>query len=233
MFFSESQQFPLSGNRNLSFDFNGRITRMYDRILVPTDGSTGTAHVALQAIDLAQQYGGTIYAYHVVDSDLNSLLSDIGSPYESLEKRGENAVEMIERMATAHDVDTVTAVEEGDPAESILDYADSINADVVVCGTHGRSGVKRHLLGSVAERLVRHAVQPVLTVTLPETDITVETRDQATDLVADALSEAKISGEIEHVERQLTVWVAEVTTDDGEVVVYLDPQTRRTSIIER
>ena len=205
---------------------------MYDRILVPTDGSTGTAHVALQAIDLARQYDGTIYAFHVVDTDLSSLLSDVGPPYESLERRGENAVGMIERMANTHDVDTVTAVVEGDPAESILDYASEVDADIIVCGTHGRSGVKRHLLGSVAERLVRHSEQPVLTVKLPESDVTVETKEQASDLVLEALAEEDVGGEIEHIERQLTVWEAEVSTDDGELVVYLDPQTRRTSIIE-
>lgn len=204
---------------------------MYDEILVPTDGSTGTAHVALQAIDLAEQYGGTIHGLHVIDTDTTSILSDVGSDEAVLQRRGEQAVSAVEKMAEAHDVDVETAVIEGDPAASILEYADEIGADVIVAGTHGRSGVRRHLLGSVAERLVRHADCPVLTVQLPETDVTVEDKSQAADIASEALDSAGYDATVTDVERQLNVWVIEAETDDGSLLVYLDPQTQRTSII--
>jgi len=206
---------------------------MYDRILLPTDGSTGTAHVALQAIDLADQYGATIHALHVIDTDVRSLLSEVGSSYDTLERRGEKAVGMVEQMGQAHDVAVETAIHDGDPAETILGYAEEIGADVIVCGTHGRSGVKRHLLGSVAERLVRHASQPVLTVQLPASDVTVETERQARDLASEQLDANSYDGEVTHAERQLNVWVVDGETDDGDVLIYIDPQTRRTSLIER
>ncbi|WP_323192998.1 universal stress protein, partial [Halostella sp. PRR32] len=74
-----------------------------------------------------------------------------------LDDRGEAAVERVAAMAREHGVDVVTAIEDGDPARRIVDYADEIEADLIVAGTHGRSGVERRLIGSVAERLVRRA----------------------------------------------------------------------------
>jgi nucleotide-binding universal stress UspA family protein len=205
---------------------------MYEQILHPTDGSTGSAHVTLQAIDLAEQYGATIHAINVVDSDVTSLLTDIGSDNEDLEKRGQKAVESVEQMAEAHSVAVETAVLSGDPAGTILDYAGEVDADLVIAGTHGRSGVKRQVLGSVAERLVRHATMPVMTVQLPETDVTVDDNEQATAIASEALSEAGYDAEITSVTRQLTVWVIGAESESGELLIYLDPETQRTSIIE-
>ena len=203
---------------------------MYERILVPTDGSTGSAHVALQALDLAEQYGATIHALHVVDSSVRSRLTDAGGDGDELERSGKRAVEMVERMAQSHNVDVVTEIREGDPAETIIDYAEEIGADAIVAGTHGRSGISRRLLGSVAERLVRHASCPVMTVRLPETDVTVETVEQARELIEGHLTEAGYDATITNIERQLAVWVAEAE-DDEHLVVYLDPVTQRTSIL--
>lgn len=202
---------------------------MYERILHPTDGSTGSAHVTLQAIDLAEQYGATVYGVNVVDSDVNALL---GADSDTLEDQGRNAVESVEKMADAHGVDVETEVLDGDPAETILDYAEEIDADIIVSGTHGRSGVRRQLLGSVAERLVRHASMPVMTIQLPETDVTVEDSGQAESIASEALSDAGYDAEITSVSRQLTVWVITAEGDGCELLVYLDPETQRTSIIE-
>jgi nucleotide-binding universal stress UspA family protein len=204
---------------------------MYDRILVPTDGSTGSAHVALQALDLAETYGATLYALSVVDWTITAQLSDTGQD-DQFHDRAERAVEVVERMAESHGVDVVTEVQEGDPAETILSYAEDIEADAIVAGTHGRSGIKRRVLGSVAERLVRHATCPVMTVHLPETDVTVETEDHARERIETALDEAGHDATVTSIERQLKVWVAKVEADQP-LVVYLDPVTQRTSILER
>jgi len=204
---------------------------MYDRILVPTDGSTGSAHVALQALDLAETYGATLYALSVVDWTITAQLSDTGRD-DQFHDRAERAVEVVERMAESHGVDVVTEVQEGDPAETILSYAEDIEADAIVAGTHGRSGIKRRVLGSVAERLVRHATCPVMTVHLPETDVTVETEDHARERIETALDEAGYDATVTSIERQLKVWVAKVEADQP-LVVYLDPVTQRTSILER
>lgn len=204
---------------------------MYDRILVPTDGSTGTAHVALQAFDLAEQYGATVYAFHVVDTNLNSLIGETTPGGERLQARAERAVTVVERMGEAHDVAVETEIRDGDPADAILTYAEEIDADLVVPGTHGRSGVRRHLLGSVAERLVRHAECPVMTVSLPDTDVTVEDEETARDLIEDAIDADDLDATVDSVGRELSVWVGEATAEEGRVVVYLDPETQRTSVV--
>lgn len=204
---------------------------MYERILHPTDGSTGTAHVTLQAIDLAQQYDATIHAIHVIDTDTTTLLSDVGSSDDVLKRRGEKAVRAVEKMGAAHDVAVETEVLEGDPAETIIGYGDEVGADVIVAGTHGRSGVRRQLLGSVAERIVRHSEIPVLTVQLPKTDVTVDDATQAEEIVSEALEREGYDPEITGTERQLTTWVVEADAGDDSVLVYLDPETQRTSII--
>lgn len=206
---------------------------MYDRILVPTDGSTGTAHVALQAFDLAERYGATVYALHVIDTDLNSLLGEATAGSERLQSQAEKAVNVIDRMGEAHDVPVVTEIREGDPADTILVYAEETGADLIVSGTHGRSGIRRHLLGSVAERLVRHATCPVMTVSLPDTDVTVEDEETARGMIEDALEERGLDATVESVGRELSVWVGEATTEEGHAVVYLDPETQRTSVLAR
>lgn len=203
---------------------------MYERILVPTDGSTGTAHVALQAIDLAEQYGATIHALHVVDETVEGLATDAG---EQLRQQGRQAVDQIERMAEAHGVDAVTVLEEGDPAEDIVAYAEAEDVDLIVAGTHGRSGVRRRLIGSVAERLVRQAPCPVMTVRLPESDVTVPDADEARDIAREALADDGHDASVTGVERQESVWVVEATADDETFLVYVDPVTRRTSVIDR
>jgi len=68
------------------------------------------------------------------------------------------------RRLVPSDVPLETTTVEGSPAREIVDHAASIGADLVVMGTHGRSGVDRLLLGSVAERVVRSSPVPVLTV---------------------------------------------------------------------
>ncbi|WP_136715445.1 universal stress protein [Halorientalis salina] len=205
---------------------------MYERILIPTDGSTGTAHVAMQAIDLAEQYGATLHVLNVVDSDVSSMLGD-GESTDELEQQGQHAVERIETMANIHGVTAETAVRDGDPASEILDYADDIGADVIVAGTHGRTGVKRRLIGSVAERLVRHASCPVMTVRLPESDVTVEDDDHARELVESAIEDAGYDATITGVDHQVSVWVVEADYEDGSLIAYLDPVTQRTSVVER
>lgn len=206
---------------------------MYQRILVPTDGSVGTAHVALQAIDLAEQYGATVHVLHVVDESLRSQFGELTGLGEELEARGQQAVERIERMARTHGVAVETALEEGDPATTISTYADDAGADLIVMGTHGRSGVRRRLIGSVTDRVVREAPCPVLTVGLPETDVTIDDAAQAADIARDALENEGVDATVANTERQVNVWVVEAEGEAGAFVVYIDPVTQRTSVIHR
>jgi nucleotide-binding universal stress UspA family protein len=207
---------------------------MYDQILVPTDGSTGTAHVAMQAFDLADRYGASAHLLHVMDDDVGNLLTSGGDAKAEQQKIGRQAIQPLEEIADVYDVETTTELREGDPSEEILACATDVDADVIVMGTHGRSGIERRLIGSVAERVVRHAEQSVLTVRLPRTDRTVTDGAQAAEIVREALAEQDYSDlDVEGTNQQQNVWVVDVTADGTAYSVYVDPVTQRTSSVHR
>ncbi len=81
---------------------------------------------------------------------------------DQVQQHGERIVTTaIDRMSA---VDTVSAIESGNPHEVILDYADENDIEMIVMGTHGRTGVDRYLIGSVTEKVVRLAEVPVVSV---------------------------------------------------------------------
>ena len=137
---------------------------MYDRILLPTDGSEGNDRAVGEAIDLAAETEAELHVLFVVE--------DLPYAPEMTEDRlevhlrgiGEEATEAIRERAEEVGVTVQTAIEEGTPHLEILEYVDREAIDLVVMGTHGRSGLDKYLLGSVTERVVRTAEVPVLTV---------------------------------------------------------------------
>jgi nucleotide-binding universal stress UspA family protein len=143
------------------------IGQMYDRILVPTDGSSETERAVEHAGELAAAHGAEVHGVYVVNS-----ATFAGLPMETswegvddvLRKEGETALERVEAIGAEHGVAVTTHVLEGSPSRRIVEYAESQNCDLVVMGTHGRGGIDRLLLGSVAEGVVRASSVPVLTV---------------------------------------------------------------------
>jgi len=134
-----------------------------DTILVPTDGSDCAEAAAAHAVDLAVATGAALHIVHVVD--LGVLPTDeSGAVLDELQQAGQRALESVIDRAEAADVSTIQAsVLSGTPYRAIVDYAESEGIDLVVMGTHGRTGFDRYLLGSVTERVVRLSTQPVLT----------------------------------------------------------------------
>jgi len=143
----------------------------FERILVPTDGSGPADDAVDHAIRLAVAADAAIHVVHVVDRTVVPDEETGGPVLESLEAVGRAAVEDVIARAEAAGVHSVEAsVLSGAPAQAIVDYAADRDADLVVMGTHGRSGVDRYLLGSVTEKVVRLAEAPVLSVSPPEED---------------------------------------------------------------
>lgn len=141
---------------------------MYERILIPTDGSEGAENAARHGIAIARAYGAHVDVLHVVDTRAySSSLADIDALVREQEahfkEAGEQAVETIRSLAVDVDVSADTRVETGIPHETILDYADDHDIDLIAMGTHGRTGLDRLMVGSIAERVVRTASVPVLT----------------------------------------------------------------------
>ena len=137
---------------------------MHETILLPTDGSDVTEPAVAHAIQLAQSEGATLHVLHVVDTSVLPLDRHSRSAYDGMEAAGRDSVEAIRDRAQDVGIHSVSAVRMGTPHREILDYADENEVDIVVMGTHGRTGLQRSLLGSVTERVVRLSDVPVLTV---------------------------------------------------------------------
>lgn len=141
----------------------------FGTVLVPTDGS-GAANVAADhGVALAGATDAAMHVVHVVD--LTAVPGEFRSSevLNALEEAGQQAVDdVIDRTEDAGLRSVEASVLSGTPARAILDYADERDIDLIVMGTHGRTGLERYLLGSVTEKIVRVADVPVLTVSPPE-----------------------------------------------------------------
>jgi nucleotide-binding universal stress UspA family protein len=140
---------------------------MYEHILVPTDGSEAAERAAHEAIELAETFDATVHALYVVDAAAyvgGTMGTGDGMVREALTDAGEEAVGAVADLAAAAGVECTTAVKEGSPHRTIEAHAGEVDADLLVMGTHGRSGLDHLLLGSVTERTIRIAGVPVLVV---------------------------------------------------------------------
>jgi nucleotide-binding universal stress UspA family protein len=139
---------------------------MYGNVLVPTDGSDASMEALDEAIDLAEELGSSIHILYVVEPEhyapMNTPNPDM---IESMEQRAESEIERAVERAETGDVASVEqSVETGTTHETIISYIEDNDIDLVIMGTHGRTGLDRILLGSVTEKVVRLSPVPVLTV---------------------------------------------------------------------
>ena len=135
---------------------------MYENVLVPTDGSEPAQVATEQAYEIADRFDATLHALFVIDVDENTPLNLSAEPVvEGLRREGEKLTQAVADGAPAG-LETVTAVEQGNPDEQILEYADAEDVDVIVMGSHGRRGLDRFLLGSVTEKVIRQSDCSVL-----------------------------------------------------------------------
>jgi nucleotide-binding universal stress UspA family protein len=145
---------------------------MYDRILVPVDGSPTSDRGLQEAIRLAQLTKGRVRLLHVMDV-LSLVLAGEGYAMTSgdlmktVRKRGQEVMAHARQMVESAGVPVETSLVDnlgGRVAELVADEVASWKADVVVLGTHGRRGVSRVMVGSDAELVVRTSKVPVLLV---------------------------------------------------------------------
>lgn len=145
------------------------------KVLVPTDFSAPSATALAYAMALARRFGAALHVLHTVEEPLAQGWNGFGLPVlpelrsevlAEAQRQLEAAVPRLERDRQATEL--VTCV--GDPCREILRFAKERAVDLIVMGTHGRGGMAHLLLGSVAEKVVREAPCPVLTVRHPERD---------------------------------------------------------------
>jgi nucleotide-binding universal stress UspA family protein len=145
---------------------------MYDRILIPTDGSESAEAAVDHALDLATRYDATLHVLYVVDvAAFGDLPHDTSVVVEGFEEVGAAAVERVADRAREMGIPVETSVRRGSPEEVLLAYVESEGIDLVAMGTHGRRGLGRLVLGSVTERVVRRSPVPVVTVRHPESNV--------------------------------------------------------------
>ena len=139
----------------------------FRKILVPVDFSSHSARALEMAIDLAKSFGAKLHLLHCYSINVGAI-----SPYglvipesfdRDIREAAQRQLAQWRERATAKKVEAETEVSPVFPSEAIANTAERIGADLIVMGTRGLSGVKHVLLGSVAERTVRIAPCPVLT----------------------------------------------------------------------
>lgn len=138
---------------------------MADRVLVPIDGSE-QAWTALEYV-LRERPEDDIVVLHVINPMEGVYATDaMGGDYwegwyDNAQGRTDNLFEEARDLADEAGVEIQTAEETGQPSKTIVEYAEENGVDHIVIGSHGRSGVSRILLGSVAESVIRRASVPV------------------------------------------------------------------------
>lgn len=141
---------------------------MYQNILVPLDGSDLGEAALATATDIARCAGSILTLIRVPDHPMMEYYIDQPVVLADLRSRdAERAREYLDAIAARLRLDgltVVTRVMDGAVADAILDVADTESADLIAMATHGRSGIGRFLLGSVADRVTAHADVPVILV---------------------------------------------------------------------
>lgn len=158
-------------------------------ILFPTDGSPCAEYAQAHAAFLADQFAADLHMLHVVEADIGSL-SDLSNIVDLDEREILEQLRLpVPEAVEAPSEERVHRVKRTDEsaAQGILDYAADEDIDLIVMGTHGRRGMGRLLMGSVAEEVVRMSESPTLTVCGP--DRPTPTRDINRVLVPMGLSE--------------------------------------------
>lgn len=136
---------------------------MFDRILLPTDGSDGVEAVFEQVLDIAATHEATLHVLHVADTTHDSVTRIGDSVVDVFEQQGETLVADAAARANERGIDTETVVVQGGVATTITDYAAAADIDCIVMPTHGREGIEQLILGSTTERVSRLTTVPVLT----------------------------------------------------------------------
>ena len=147
-------------------------------ILVATDFGEPSGAALAYGRELARNYHARLHVLHVIDDvmlrytpEVGFVGTDLQRDLDALASRDLNALITDDDRRT---LDAVAIIDRGvNPAETIIRYAKTNAIDLIVTGTHGRGAVKRFIIGSVAERVVRNAPCPALTVHAHERDFIV------------------------------------------------------------
>lgn len=144
-----------------------------EKILFPTDFSEHSKHAFTYALSFAKEYGARLYMLHVIEDVqylANAYMFDVPmmpSFADMEQNRQKEMEEFIEREVTDPSISVEKVIKHGRPFVEIIQVAREENVDLIVIATHGRGGLEHVLFGSTAEKVVRKAPCPVLSIRLP------------------------------------------------------------------
>lgn len=130
----------------------------YKRILVATDGSEFSQEAVKRALALAKENSAEVIAVYVASTQRAWILK------EALNQEAKRILAQAKEFADREGLSLKTRIEEGYPFEQIIKVAKEINSDLIIMGSHGRTGMRKILVGSVTERVIGGAPCPVLVV---------------------------------------------------------------------
>ena len=148
----------------------------FDQILLPTDGSEGSDIAVDWGVWLASEFDSMVQALYSVETGRLPAATTPSELLDELEREGKTALESVRSQTNAAGVRSSGRVTSGPPARAILGAIEQKEIGLVVIGTRGRHGISKQLLGSVTERVVRHA--PAAVFCVPLTADTVDGDDQ-------------------------------------------------------
>lgn len=144
---------------------------IFRKIMVATDGSELVKKAVDTAIEMSKLSQAKLYALHVIPlGDFYSAMPPsidaewIEVMEEHLKIEAEKALAYVENAGKTANIEVESVTLEGNPAVEIVDFAEKNDIDLIIMGTHGKSGIQRILIGSVAENVVRHSKKPVLVI---------------------------------------------------------------------
>lgn len=137
--------------------------------MVATDGSEPVKKAVSMAVEIAKMSDAELYAVYVIPyRELPTDYPKDGewerAALEYFRAEGKEATDYVETSGKAENVKVEPVILEGKPGNEIIDFAEKNNIDLIVMGTLGKTGIERFLLGSVADKVVKHSKKPVLVV---------------------------------------------------------------------
>ncbi len=128
---------------------------MFKSIMVPTDGSEFAGKAEDVAIEMAKKFDSNIVAVHIIDDKLIY-------PFEVLEEEGKTILKNVREKGEKNDVKVDEVLIVGNPTRDMKKIAEKVGAEIIVIGTHGKTGLEKLIMGSVAESTLKTVKVPVL-----------------------------------------------------------------------
>ncbi|MFP4654266.1 MAG: universal stress protein [Methanohalobium sp.] len=144
------------------------MTVKYNKLLIATDGSDNSKNAVQSGIKLAKSTGAKVYAVYVIQP-VSVAAGRKGPDWvkaakDMMKEDGEKATWYVEKKGNEENLDVEPVILDGDPGDEIIKFADKNEIDLIVIGTRGLSGIKRFMVGSVADKVVRHSEKEVLVI---------------------------------------------------------------------